>query len=665
MKYVNSLFMISLRQAFLYIVPFYVLSSIGILLSLIENPLFHQNDLVTALVYLSEKFSYVFPFLLISTISYRFGKNYNVNFFFLSLLSLFIFLVLSTSFNPNETINFYKEKTILAIFIPIVTLFLFIFFQKITIFNIIKEDTLHHDLRATINSIIPIILIFILLTLFIPYLEQSIQSLFIHNLSQFLPNTDLEHKTFFQILFVQLIWWLTGIHGTHIYSVFMDTSYLQNELFPHITSEIFIFNFVMIGGAGSTLSLIIAILLYSKNKSSQKIAWLSLPFGIFNINEILLFGLPIILNLHFLIPFIFIPVFNFLTNYIYLSFFPIEAFKANIAWSTPVFLSGYQLGNGSNFTFIFLQLFNLIAGVLIYKKYLLQYDHDSSNVKIKDLENKFNINHNIKYKENYEVQSSIEFYNHQQEILKKQNEMNNMMDLLITSEFLLYYQPQIDIDTNRCCGFESLLRLKKKDGSIIGPYFIPIFEENGYSYIIDYWVIQQVAHDYPKFLEKIDNPKISINLSPQSITNDKILQTIIDKLSNYNIEIEILERTFITNDTKFFENLHKLKKNNFTISVDDFGAGYSSLQYLHTLPVDKIKIDKALLDGTNNKKGQILYQNIVTMCFDLGYQVLAEGVETKDNIIFLRKSNVRTVQGYYYHKALALEDSINIKEIKL
>jgi len=664
MKYSNSLFMISLRQAFLYIVPFYFLSSIGVLLSLIENTLFQQNDLVRALIYLSEKFSYVFPFLLISTISYRFGKNYDVNFFFLNLLSLFIFLTLSTSFNTDGTINFYKEKTILAIFIPIITLFLFRFFQKISIFNIIKENTLHYDLRATINSIVPIILIFIFLTLAIPYFENIFHMIFIDSLSQFLPSSDLEHKTFFQVLFVQLIWWFTGIHGTHIYSILVDTSYLQSELFTHITSEVFIFNLLMIGGTGATLSLIIAILLYSKNQSSKKVAWLSLPFGIFNINEILLFGLPLILNPKFFIPFVFVPIFHFITNYLFLSFISTDAVSTNITWSTPIFMSGYLLGDGSNFSFIFLQLFNLITGIFIYKHYLLEFDNDSSNVKILELENKYNINHKLKYKENYEIQSSIKFYNQQQEILEKQNKMNTVMNLLIEGDFVLYYQPQINIKTDKCCGFESLLRLQDKNGNIIPPYFIPIFEENGYSYIIDYWVINQVAVDYPKFLEKINNPQISINLSPESITNDKILQTLIDKLGSYHIEIEILERTFSNDNKKFFENLHKLKEYNFNISVDDFGAGYSSLQYLHTLPVDKIKIDKALLDGTNTKKGEILYQDIVNICFNLGYKVLAEGVETKENVDFLHKCNVEVIQGYFYHKALPIVEVLEINEIK-
>lgn len=147
-------------------------------------------------------------------------------------------------------------------------------------------------------------------------------------------------------------------------------------------------------------------------------------------------------------------------------------------------------------------------------------------------------------------------------------------------------------------------------------------------------------------------PKVSINISPESICNENIVQKIIDEFKGFKVSIEILERTFAKEMNLFIKNIEKLRENRFKIYIDDFGSGFSCLQYLNILPVDFIKLDRNLILNAKTKSGETLYKNIATMCKNQNFEIVAEGIETEKEIKIVKESNINVVQGFYFSKAL-------------
>ena len=219
-------------------------------------------------------------------------------------------------------------------------------------------------------------------------------------------------------------------------------------------------------------------------------------------------------------------------------------------------------------------------------------------------------------------------------------------------EVFCYYQPKVDIRNIKVRGYEALLRFKKSDGDIVGPYFISKIEQIGFERIIDIWVINQLKKDLLIWKERNFYPKVSINISPESICNENIVQKIIDEFKGFKVSIEILERTFAKEMNLFIKNIEKLRENGFKIYIDDFGSGFSCLQYLNILPMDFIKLDRNLILNAKTKSGETLYKNIATMCKNQNFEIVAEGIETEKEIKIVKESNINVVQGFYFSKAL-------------
>ena len=268
--------------------------------------------------------------------------------------------------------------------------------------------------------------------------------------------------------------------------------------------------------------------------------------------------------------------------YIFFYLYPISD-SINISWFTPIFISGYLVDN--SFTYVYLQIVQIIISTLIYLPFIKNYQkHLGQNESFENLKNSLGI------KEHFEKTMHLNTIKTQQDIINEEKEIAKLVKKLSQGEFLLYYQPKIDIKNSKIKGYEALLRFKKRDGRIVGPYFIDKIEQVGFEKIIDFWVINRVKKDLLNWNKNEFYPKISINISPESICNEIIIEKIIKELKEFSIDIEILERTFAKKMNHFLSNIEKLRNNGFTISIDDFGSGFSSLQYLNILPADFIKL---------------------------------------------------------------------------
>lgn len=226
-------------------------------------------------------------------------------------------------------------------------------------------------------------------------------------------------------------------------------------------------------------------------------------------------------------------------------------------------------------------------------------------------------------------------------------------------ELELYYQPQIDITTGSIYGVEALLRWKHPVYGYLSPdEFIPIAEETNLMLSIGEWVITQAFKQKKQWKANGKKDlKLAINISArqfQYIDFLPFLQNEVQRLqiNTANIELEITE-SIMQNIEKAKIELENIKKLGFQISIDDFGKGYSSLSYLKSLPIDTIKIDKSFIDDINHPKHKgSLAKVIIDMGHNMNFVVIAEGVETKEQVEFLQNHECEIVQGYYYSKPL-------------
>ncbi len=228
------------------------------------------------------------------------------------------------------------------------------------------------------------------------------------------------------------------------------------------------------------------------------------------------------------------------------------------------------------------------------------------------------------------------------------------------NELSINYQPQFDAQNNEIFGFEALLRLNSKELGIISPLeFIPIAEECGYITILSRWVLNESCTQSVKWLDAGYKFKsISINISSMDIQQSDFLENIKDILKNTSIdpnivELEITETVLMQSLDSNINILKKLMDMGIRIALDDFGTGYSSLNYLRAIPINTLKIDKSFIDNiTSNKKEESIINNIIQMAHSLDLKVVAEGVETKEQLSILKERNCDYIQGYYFSKPL-------------
>lgn len=240
----------------------------------------------------------------------------------------------------------------------------------------------------------------------------------------------------------------------------------------------------------------------------------------------------------------------------------------------------------------------------------------------------------------------------------------NMVSALKNDEFTVFYQPKISLLTGKICGAEALVRWIRKDGSIISPdSFIPLFEKNGFVTEVDFYVFEEVL----KFLRgRLDRKEfvvpISVNFSRRHLEDYKSLDKIIYLIEKYQIdyrllEFELTESMFINNTDTIKKYLKKLRKLGLSVSVDDFGSGYSSLNVLASVPANVIKLDRVFL-YENKKENRELIKHLVEMLKRLDFIIVAEGVETVEQMEFLKNAGCDIAQGYYFSKPIPMMDFI-------
>lgn len=238
--------------------------------------------------------------------------------------------------------------------------------------------------------------------------------------------------------------------------------------------------------------------------------------------------------------------------------------------------------------------------------------------------------------------------------------VNGLRHVIPKSELFLNYQPIINIQTGTCVGVEALLRWQNPTLGLISPMeFLPYMERAGMMPVIDAWVIQRACEEYSQF--KQEDLFISINLSINALDGIQMVGTILSNIQNNKISMqdavfELTETSKMIHPDVVIKKFKKLSKLGIRFAIDDYGAGYSSLSYLK-FPVAILKIDQSFINKiSKNARDRIVIESTIQLAHRLGLKVIAEGVETKDQLAFLQAHNCDYVQGFYFSKPLSVED---------
>ncbi len=257
----------------------------------------------------------------------------------------------------------------------------------------------------------------------------------------------------------------------------------------------------------------------------------------------------------------------------------------------------------------------------------------------------------------------VAFYREQmnEAVLSKKYLEDHMEKALEEREFVLFLQPKYHIDSGRIVGAEALVRWDRPGRGLISPAeFVPVFEQNGFVTKMDAYIWEEACKVIRNWMDMGKEPlPISVNLSRVHLKKQKYLETLNYLVDKYRIpkpclEIEITESA---DEEEVFDGISALKRDGYTLLMDDFGSGYSSLNTLKDTQFDTIKIDRAFLqDFIESARGQKIVEHIIQMTRSIGLDIVAEGVETEEQAKYLAKCGCHVAQGFYYAKPMTVKE---------
>jgi diguanylate cyclase (GGDEF)-like protein len=241
---------------------------------------------------------------------------------------------------------------------------------------------------------------------------------------------------------------------------------------------------------------------------------------------------------------------------------------------------------------------------------------------------------------------------------------NALRDAIVNDEIVVYYQPQIDAKEKVVIGLEALARWQHPSLGLLTPdKFIPLAEESGLIVELDRAIMKKAISDFSTFIQSgLNVGKLSLNLATKQLDQDDFLDFVQSVMSEYKVlekhlEFEVTESQVMSNPESSIQTLTRLNEMGIRISIDDFGTGYSSLAYLKRLPIDKLKIDRSFVSELpNDAEDSAISKTIINLCETLGLDVIAEGVETKEQENFLVENGCQNIQGYLYSRPKSYDE---------
>ena len=469
--------------------------------------------------------------------------------------------------------------------------------------------------------------------------------------------------------------WFFGAHGPNLLFPVEETILVPASLANsaaiaagdapvHIFTKPFFDAFTRMGGSGSTLCLIIAILAGSRDGGVRRLCLFALIPALCNVNEPLLFGIPLVLNPIYLIPFLAAPVIQTLAAYgaTILDLLPRTVSEAG--WTTPALVSGWVATGTPAGTVM--QVVNLLIGTAIYFPFVRLADRlrERQGARVMDalLRTAEGVGHGVRKRKCLDQPGEIGR-------LAKALAADLMDGLATEGQLFLEYQPQIDAEGNRVHGVEALLRWHHPAyGRIPPPITVSLAEDMDCIDRLGLFVLKKACAQRMLWEGHVpDDLVISVNVSPRQLLDPAFDRKVMDCLEETGLEpglleLEITESMVVEPDAPTGSLLRRLREHGVRVAIDDFGMGHASLRYLREFPVDTVKIDRSLTAISPGNVNEHIVRSIVDLGQALGIMTVVEGVEAPSQLSRFLNLGCRTFQGFLFSRPVSGEDFLKFVE---
>lgn len=636
----------TIQESFIALLPYFVLSStLGLANSLLETygltiPLLPAGTLADAANVLHQ----VFPLVLALSFSFHLAMLYQEDRILGTGLATIVFIFDTYSTDQGSMIDFPGYGSLTALVAPFLTLTVLRAVGGLRM-KALSGLALSRNLANALSLLVPYLVAFVVAVTLLALLRQA-SGVVLGVIDPVFTGIPDELGLALYVAANQLLWFI-GLHGNNILNLVVAPDFLAGEVIPNLAGWTMIDLFVAMGGSGATIGLALAVLLVARDPHTLMIGWVALPFCVFNISEVLVFGLPVVFNLRLLLPFVAIPLINLTISLTALSSGWLAMRAIDVTWSTPILLNAAM--KADDLAGPLLQLGLIGLSTLIYLPFVRQLGQTGTARALQE-----RLRETTDLDEGMTLGQGRSYSDLQTSLLRSHVEARNAIELMRKNELVVHYQPIVAAKSpHRLVGFEALLRVRDKMGGVTGPFFLAALEDAGLASVIDRWVCSRVGKD----LAALDLPPgclVRINLHPDSLAEAQLADWLAETLPPQRIAFELIERG-VRMTARLAPSLTRLRQAGFGLAMDDFGDGYSNLSGLLDRTVDVIKIDRSLLLKADTPEGSRLYRRLVGLCHDLGYRVIAEGVETAAQLALVQSAGVDAVQGWHFAPALAPE----------
>ncbi|MCK8046213.1 EAL domain-containing protein [Shewanella sp. 1CM18E] len=653
----SKLYLSDLAAIALLLLPITLANSLAMLLGHGFSAL--EIDYVSELLfYISNILINLYPTTFCIIASYYLSQKTNASSAIFIIYGLVMFYILSIGHLDLSTSYTLPNNPLLALLSALVTYLYFLYFP------IRLLDPNSFDFASRLMKYIVHIFCFSILALLLSQLVLHIGSY----LKEGITSIGLDPLTFTGGLLYQTFLGILGAVGINGHNmlfavkqqIYADTltnldAWNAGEASVNIISQGFYDAFLSMGGSGNCISLLLCVLLFSQKYNHKMLAVVAIPMVMFNINEVLLFGLPILFNPIMIVPFILVPLVSFVIVYACIALGIVSPIVSIVNWLTPPIFSGY-FAMGEQLDGAILQIVVIAIGIFIYRPFYLAYvgKHLVSvdpNTKYAAAEG--SIFNNVLRSVRDSTNNSITQSSAQKRVAK----------ILRQGKLVMFYQKIQSLQEPSQYNYEALVRYVDESGKLCPPVFIEDFQLLKAMPLLDKLVLELVLADI-KTLALPNGSRVAINVSVASIEQVDFVNHLLGRLEHYDIspakiEIEITEEAMLSDKVYLTQVMQELQAKNITISMDDFGSGYASFPHLLQYPFNKVKIDRSLLLDATSEKGREIYKLVAKLGAIANCKVVAEGVEHMQEYEFIANCGVDLVQGYYIAKPMPVENLLS------
>lgn len=650
----QSRFVLCMRESFLSVLPVYLFLQLTGLLVVMLNAL--APDLVLRiepeLLLLARFKLFCWPLVMMVSFTTHFARAYGIDPLYALMLVLTLTLLAFLGAPAGQSVVQTSAWLMLASFVlPLVSVMLLCkLIAWMPSFDLSSVARYSPALSKTVLHGLPFFLILIVLAWPAMLLSDLLAKPLL-NLGDQIP---VGLYLIVHVLCATFLWWM-GISGSSVVRFLTGNYAVAHDAIPGVSIDSLIYDFVVPGGCGASLALTFCLMWYQRKQKGPKIWRWALPLQTFNISEVLIFGLPVVGNVRLLKPFMLAPLLNAALVYLVVVEFRMLPVQGSWQghWMTPYGLNAWLIGSSTQGV-LALQAAVMAMSVLVYRPFVKTWVQEGQLGEASwALVKRMNIGPGL------EMFAEARFVKRHEAQTEWGLQAQAALRLLQTGTLCMHYQPKLNLKTGQVAGLEALLRLRLEDGSFVQPgRFMPALEQTGFGDLLDLWVVRQVAEDLQRWNAAGFVSKVAINLSAATIGNDDAfgeILAIMIKFKALGLEAELLESSLIKEPDLVRARLGRLREAGVKVYVDDFGTGYSNLTVFHSAEVDVVKLDRSLLEAAAQPRGADLYREVCGAMQRLGYEVMAEGVETPAEADFVVACGVCLIQGWWVSRPLQAE----------